>query len=87
MGYVEDEHEELLHTVEASSLTASSSSSRKTRLVRVWKDLDRSYLKPWLTECQPTLLDTLPKCCAWLAHVFTTKAQVQQRDAIHRDAG
>ncbi|QQP38440.1 Sodium/hydrogen exchanger [Caligus rogercresseyi] len=33
-------------------------------MARMWSQLDKRYLKPFLTHCNPTLMETLPECSA-----------------------
>jgi sodium/hydrogen exchanger-like protein 6/7 len=48
----------------------------KARLVRVWYNLDRKFVKPLLTCAQPPLTETLPHCCLPLARLLTTTEQL-----------
>jgi sodium/hydrogen exchanger-like protein 6/7 len=48
----------------------------KARLVRVWYNLDRQFVKPLLTCAQPPLTETLPHCCLPLARLLTTTEQL-----------
>lgn len=36
------------------------------------------FMKPLLTNCRPTLMETLPKCCLPFARIFTTDEQISQ---------
>ena len=52
--------------------------SEKAFLARIWGDFDTKYMKPFLTDSRPTLLETLPVCCNPLARLLTTTAQLTQ---------
>lgn len=39
---------------------------------------DSRFMKPLLTNCRPTLLETMPKCCLPFAKLFTTEEQISQ---------
>ncbi|XP_077291472.1 na[+]/H[+] hydrogen exchanger 3 isoform X2 [Arctopsyche grandis] len=66
----------------------TSNGGDKALLARVWGGLDSRYLKPLLTHARPTLLDTLPVCCAPLARLLTTTQQMTQPDTTlkHTDS-
>lgn len=55
-----------------------SSKFEKAWLLRIWSQFDVRYMKPFLTNSRPTLLDTTPLCCAPLARLLTTTEQLTQ---------
>ena len=46
-------------------------------LARFWNTLDDNYLRPLLTSSKPTLVETLPGCCAPCAKLFTSYDQTE----------
>ena len=56
----------------------SSHKFEKAWLFRVWSQFDARFMKPFLTNSRPTLLDTTPICCAPLARILTTTDQLTQ---------
>lgn len=59
----------------------SSTSSRKNEkalLARVWGNFDSRYMKPFLTNSRPTLLETLPAFMTPVARILTTTEQLNQ---------
>ena len=44
---------------------------------RVWKTFDDGYMRPLLTSSKPTLIETLPGCCAPCARLFTSHEQME----------
>ncbi|KAK3861528.1 hypothetical protein Pcinc_032517 [Petrolisthes cinctipes] len=48
----------------------------KAWLFRIWSQFDIKFMKPFLTNSRPTLLDTTPLCCAPLARLLTTTEQL-----------
>ncbi|KAK6619690.1 hypothetical protein RUM43_012447 [Polyplax serrata] len=63
---------------EASSHTNEKQVSEKALLARIWGDFDTKYMKPFLTDSRPTLLETLPVCCNPIARLLTTTTQLTQ---------
>ncbi|KAB7506971.1 Sodium/hydrogen exchanger 7 [Armadillidium nasatum] len=59
-------------------LKRRSQKSEKAWLFRLWSKFDVRYMKPFLTNSRPTLLDTTPICCAPLARILTTTEQLTQ---------
>ncbi|XP_045593385.1 sodium/hydrogen exchanger 7 isoform X4 [Procambarus clarkii] len=58
----------------------------KAWLFRIWAKFDVKFMKPFLTNSRPTLLDTTPLCCAPLARLLTTTEQLtQDRDPLNDD--
>ncbi|KAL7645011.1 UNVERIFIED_CONTAM: hypothetical protein RMT77_003381 [Armadillidium vulgare] len=55
-----------------------SQKSEKAWLFGLWSKFDVRYMKPFLTNSRPTLLDTTPICCAPLARILTTTEQLTQ---------
>lgn len=53
-------------------------------LVRRWKKLDNNFIKPILTNSQPTLMDTLPACLGRFARLLTSEDQLMQRQMRQR---
>jgi sodium/hydrogen exchanger-like protein 6/7 len=47
-------------------------------LVRRWRNLDNNFIKPLLTNSQPTLLDTMPSWLQPLAWLFTSDEQLMR---------
>uniref|UniRef100_A0A6G1SNF7 Sodium/hydrogen exchanger n=1 Tax=Aceria tosichella TaxID=561515 RepID=A0A6G1SNF7_9ACAR len=47
-------------------------------LVRMWRNLDNNFIKPLLTNSQPTLLDTMPSSLQPLARLFTSDEQLMR---------
>ncbi|XP_063858787.1 sodium/hydrogen exchanger 6-like isoform X2 [Scylla paramamosain] len=65
--------------VEEGGETATDSNKfEKAWLLRIWSQFDVRYMKPFLTNSRPTLLDTTPLCCAPLARLLTTTEQLTQ---------
>ncbi|XP_050717131.1 sodium/hydrogen exchanger 7-like isoform X3 [Eriocheir sinensis] len=63
-----------------------SSKYEKAWLLRIWSQFDVRYMKPFLTNSRPTLLDTTPLCCAPLARLLTTTEQLtQDRNPLNDD--
>ncbi|CDW56615.1 sodium:hydrogen exchanger 6 [Trichuris trichiura] len=64
----------------------------KSLLPQKWYDFDNNkpascimvphcrFLKPFLTNCKPSLMETLPAWCAPVSRVFTTSVQLYQVD-------
>lgn len=48
-------------------------------LVRRWRNLDNNFIKPLLTNSQPTLLDTMPSSLQPLARLFTSDEQLMRQ--------
>lgn len=60
-----------------SSADASEAGKfEKAWLFRIWSQFDIKFMKPFLTNSRPTLLDTTPLCCAPLARLLTTTEQL-----------
>ncbi|XP_042889456.1 sodium/hydrogen exchanger 7-like isoform X7 [Penaeus japonicus] len=59
-------------------VSSSSSKYEKAWLFRIWSQFDVRFMKPFLTNSRPTLLDTTPLCCAPLARILTTTEQLTQ---------
>ena len=74
-------------TVEGDSGNATSSHSKqdKSLMARQWSDIDNKFLKPLLTHCNPTLLDTMPTRCLPLGRIFTSNAQLANHPLMNRD--
>ncbi|XP_066965843.1 sodium/hydrogen exchanger 6 isoform X4 [Macrobrachium rosenbergii] len=71
---------------ESDSCNQTSSMFEKAWLFRVWSQFDVRFMKPFLTNSRPTLLDTLPICCAPLARLLTTTDQLtQDHDPLNDD--
>ncbi|CAG5128527.1 unnamed protein product, partial [Candidula unifasciata] len=68
----------------ASATVASSRLSEKAWLVARWYNFDMMFMKPLLTNCRPTLLETMPRCCMPFAKIFTTEEQITQGE-VHFD--
>ncbi|XP_042889454.1 sodium/hydrogen exchanger 7-like isoform X5 [Penaeus japonicus] len=60
-------------------VSSSSSKYEKAWLFRIWSQFDVRFMKPFLTNSRPTLLDTTPLCCAPLARILTTTEQLTQQ--------
>ncbi|XP_037780939.1 sodium/hydrogen exchanger 7-like [Penaeus monodon] len=70
----------------AEGTGSSSSKYEKAWLFRIWSQFDVRFMKPFLTNSRPTLLDTTPLCCAPLARLLTTTEQLtQDRDPLNDD--
>ncbi|XP_068248504.1 sodium/hydrogen exchanger 7 isoform X2 [Palaemon carinicauda] len=63
---------------DSDSCNLTSSKFEKAKLFRIWEQFDVRFMKPFLTNSRPTLLDTLPICCAPLARLLTTTDQLTQ---------
>jgi len=61
----------------------SSSQVRRSALARTWKSIDSAVLKPLLTHCRPTLMDTM-QCLGPVARWLTTDEQLTG-DSTFRD--
>ncbi|VDO42739.1 unnamed protein product [Onchocerca flexuosa] len=48
----------------------------KAFLPRKWYNFDASFMKPFLTNANPTLLETMPSFMTPFAKIFTTKQQL-----------
>lgn len=44
-------------------------------IFRFWHSFDKNFMKPFLTNATPTLVETLPECCMPVAKFLTTKEQ------------
>ncbi|KAL8597910.1 hypothetical protein ACOMHN_063806 [Nucella lapillus] len=79
---------EYLQENSSSGEGQGSGSGRRTGkawLVSKWYSFDTRFMKPLLTNCRPTLKETLPECCLPFAKLFTTEAQLSQGTGRHRD--
>ncbi|XP_065223200.1 sodium/hydrogen exchanger 6 isoform X2 [Planococcus citri] len=56
----------------------SQNNSEKSFLARIWGNFDVHYMKPLLTQSNPTLIDTLPTCLGPVARLLTTTEQLTQ---------
>ncbi|KAK7483865.1 hypothetical protein BaRGS_00024882 [Batillaria attramentaria] len=65
---------------------STGSRSEKAWLVAKWYNFDMLFMKPLLTNCRPTLIDTLPKCCLPFAKLFTTEEQMTQGTGADQDS-
>ncbi|VDM95640.1 unnamed protein product [Thelazia callipaeda] len=54
----------------------------KACLPRKWYNFDATFMKPFLTNANPTLLETLPSFMAPLAKMFTTEQQLSMHATI-----
>ncbi|XP_069936285.1 sodium/hydrogen exchanger 9-like isoform X2 [Cherax quadricarinatus] len=63
---------------DCSADSSHSSKIEKAWLFRIWSKFDVKFMKPFLTNSRPTLLDTTPLCCAPLARLLTTTEQLTQ---------
>ncbi|KAK8720596.1 hypothetical protein OTU49_013217, partial [Cherax quadricarinatus] len=71
---------------DCSADSSHSSKIEKAWLFRIWSKFDVKFMKPFLTNSRPTLLDTTPLCCAPLARLLTTTEQLtQDRDPLNDD--
>ncbi|XP_076059888.1 na[+]/H[+] hydrogen exchanger 3 isoform X2 [Oratosquilla oratoria] len=60
--------------------------SDKAYLFRVWSSFDVRFMKPFLTNSRPTLLDTMPVCCNPIARLLTTTEQLtREMDPLNDD--
>jgi len=50
----------------------------KSLAARGWSSFDNRYLKPLLTHCNPTLMETMPGGCLGLARLLTSSEQLQR---------
>lgn len=48
-------------------------------LVRRWRAIDNNFIKPLLTNSQPTLIDTMPAALRSLARLFTSDEQLMRQ--------
>ncbi|WAR28637.1 SL9A7-like protein [Mya arenaria] len=55
-----------------------SRSFGKAYLVAKWYKFDRRFLKPFLTNSRPNLMETCPGCCMPLAKMLTTQEQLME---------
>jgi len=62
-----------------STTTSTTAPGAKSALARGWKRLDAAYLKPLLTNSQPTLQETAP----WLGRVATWLTPTDQMSGQH----
>lgn len=65
----------------AAQFHTSERAYENARLVRVWRNLDNNFIKPLLTNSQPTLMETMPPQLSWLARVFTSDEQLARECA------
>jgi len=56
----------------------------KSLVAKGWSSFDNRYLKPLLTHCNPTLMETMPGGCVGLARLLTSSEQLQ-RHPMMRD--
>lgn len=42
---------------------------------KFWHSFDKNFMKPFLTNATPTLVETMPECCMPIAKFLTTKEQ------------
>ncbi|KAL0268570.1 UNVERIFIED_CONTAM: hypothetical protein PYX00_010457 [Menopon gallinae] len=73
-GVRHDGGESSSHTISGKQL------NDKAFLARIWGDFDTKYMKPFLTDSRPTLLETLPVCCNPIARLLTTTTQMTQEN-------
>lgn len=67
-----------LDQYQAEEETKQSSPYENASLVRCWRKLDNKFIKPLLTNSQPTLLDTMPESLRPLARLFTSDEQLMR---------
>ncbi|KAL5004134.1 hypothetical protein ScPMuIL_017590 [Solemya velum] len=53
---------------------------KKAWLVGHWHNFDVRFMKPFLTNSRPTLMETVPQCCMPVAQFFTTEEQMSRGD-------
>lgn len=77
MGVRDDELDELLQNTPAASISISEAgSTKRSWLANIWKGFDAKFMKPLLTSTRPSLVETLPNCCAPLGHLLSTDEQM-----------
>lgn len=54
----------------------------KSRAAKAWSGFDTKYMKPFLTNSNPTLMETLPDCCHPLARALTSTEQLQRHPSM-----
>uniref|UniRef100_A0A0R3RRQ4 Sodium/hydrogen exchanger n=1 Tax=Elaeophora elaphi TaxID=1147741 RepID=A0A0R3RRQ4_9BILA len=69
----DDDH---LQSTDALSRVSGQNPWDKAFLPRKWYNFDASFMKPFLTNANPTLLETMPSFMAPFAKIFTTKEQL-----------
>lgn len=74
-SYLPSDHEDTSQAYEHASL------------VRRWRSLDNNFIKPILTNSQPTLLDTLPTWLSGFASLLTSEEQMMQRQMRRQGDG
>jgi len=62
---------------------ANHRSHEKAWLVLKWYNIDRRFVKPFLTHARPPLTETLPGCCLPLAKLLTTDQQLMPTHENH----
>ncbi|KAL3990053.1 sodium/hydrogen exchanger 3 [Acanthocheilonema viteae] len=70
---LDDSH---LQGIDTSSRVSGQNPWDKAFLPRKWYNFDASFMKPFLTNANPTLLETMPSFMAPFAKIFTTKQQL-----------
>ncbi|ESO98871.1 hypothetical protein LOTGIDRAFT_81744, partial [Lottia gigantea] len=65
--------QEPTRSTQESQGSQGSKKYEKAWLVLKWYNFDMRYMKPFLTNSRPTLIETLPKCCLPLAKFLTTE--------------
>ena len=54
----------------------------KSLFARMWFGMDDHFLKPLLTHSNPTLMETMPKCCLGLTRFLTSTEQLSKHPAM-----
>lgn len=80
-----DHHESSCQTIITNDDTGEQAYENAS-LVRRWRYLDNNFIKPILTNSQPTLMDTLPSCLSGLARFLTSDEQFMLRQMRQRSS-
>ena len=65
-----------------STVPPGNTPADKSVAAKAWSGFDTKYMKPLLTHSNPTLMETLPACCARVARILTSSEQLARHPAM-----